>query len=54
MMNKFFDFVEDYTRVLMAENADNLDMFEIRPGIYSNVDPSKLMDCHVADFDLNR
>lgn len=54
MMNKFFDFVDDYTHVIMAENADNLDMFEIRPGVYSNVDPSKLMDCHVADFDLNR
>lgn len=54
MMNMFFDFVKDYNRVIMEENADNLNMFEVRPGVYSNVDPAKLMDCHVADFDLNR
>jgi len=54
MMKMFYDLVEDYTRVIMAENADNLDMFEIRPGVYSNVDPAKLLDCQGADFDLNR
>ncbi len=54
MMNMFFDFVDNYNRVIMEENSDNLNMFEIRPGVYSNVDPAGLMDCHVADFDLNR
>ncbi len=54
MMNMLFNLVADYNRVIMEENSDNLNMFEIRPGVYSNVDPEKLMDCHVVDFDLNR
>ena len=54
MKKLFFDFVADYTRVLMEENADNLQRFEVRPGIYSNIDPAKLVDYKVADFDLNR
>ncbi|MBO6291836.1 MAG: hypothetical protein J6N51_06220 [Selenomonas sp.] len=54
MMKRFFDHVENYTRDIMEENADNLQMFEIRPGIYSNVDPDRLQDCQVADFDLIR
>ena len=54
MMNMLFDLVANYNRVIMEENSDNLKMFEIRPGVYSNVDPEKLMDYHVADFDLNR
>ncbi len=54
MMKMIFAFVDDYTSVIMAEKADNLNMFEIRPGVYSNIDPSKLIDCQVADFDLIR
>lgn len=54
MMNMLFNLVANYNRVIMEENSDNLKMFEIRPGVYSNIDPEKLMDCHVADFDLNR
>ena len=54
MMNMLFNLVANYNRVIMEENSDNLKMFEIRPGVYSNVDPEKLMDYHVADFDLNR
>lgn len=54
MMNMLFNLVANYNRVIMEENSDNLKMFEIRPGVYSNVDPKKLMDYHVADFDLNR
>ena len=54
MMNMLFNLVANYNRVIMEENSDNLMMFEIRPGVYSNVDPETLMDYHVADFDLNR
>ena len=54
MMNMLFNLVANYNRVIMEENSDNLKMFEIRPGVYSNIDPEKLMDCHIADFDLNR
>ena len=54
MLKKFFNHVENYTRDIMEENSDNLKMFEIRPGIYSNIDPNKLQDCNVPDFDLNR
>lgn len=54
MMNMLFNLVANYNRVIMEENSDNLKMFEIRPGVYSNVDPEMLMDYHVADFDLNR
>ncbi len=54
MMKMIYNFVEDYHRVIMEENADNLNMFEVRPGIYSNIDPAELIDCQVADFDLIR
>ena len=54
MMNMLFNLVANYNRVIMEENSDNLKMFEIRRGVYSKVDPEKLMDYHVADFDLNR
>jgi hypothetical protein len=54
MLKRFFKHVENYTRDIMEENSDNLKMFEIRPGIYSNVDPNRLQDCNVPDFDLNR
>ena len=36
------------------ENSENLKMFEPRPGVYSNIDPDRLQDCNVPDFDLNR
>ena len=54
MLKRFFNHVENYTRDIMEENSDNLKMFEIRPGIYSNIDPNKLQDYNVPDFDLNR
>ena len=54
MMNIFFDHVESYTKDLLAENADNLNMFEVRPGVYANVDPAQIVNCHAADLDLNR
>ena len=54
MMKMFFNHVENYTRTIMEENSDNLKMFEIRPGVYSNIDPDRLQDCEVPDFDLNR
>ena len=54
MLKKFFNHVENYTRDIMEENSDNLKMFEIRPGIYSNIDHNKLQDYNVPDFDLNR
>ena len=53
MMNVFFNYVKSYTRDLLAENADNLNMFEIRPGIYSSIDPARLTNCAAADFDLS-
>ena len=54
MMKKFFNHVKNYTRDIMEENSDNLKMYEVRTGIYSNVNPDKLLDCNVPDFDLNR
>ncbi|SHK68432.1 hypothetical protein SAMN05216582_11263 [Selenomonas ruminantium] len=54
MMNMFLNFVKNYNRMIMEENSDNLNMYEIRTGIYSNVDPAQLIDCRVADFDLIR
>jgi len=54
MMKMIYNFVEDYHRMIMEENSDNLNMFEVRPGIYSNIDPANLIDCQVADFDLIR
>ena len=53
MMNVFFNYVKSNTRDLLAENADNLNMFEIRPGIYSSIDPARLTNCAAADFDLS-
>jgi len=54
MLKKFFNHLENYTRDIMDENSDNLKMFEIRPGIYSNVNPDRLHDCNVPDFDIVR
>ncbi|MBQ1461339.1 MAG: hypothetical protein IIZ16_04835 [Selenomonas sp.] len=54
MMKMIYDFVEDYNRIIMEENSDNLNMFEVLPGIYSNIDPANLIDCQSADFDLIR
>ena len=52
MMDLWFNHVKSYTQDILAENADNLKQFEIRPGVYSNVDPADLRDVKAADFDL--
>ena len=54
MMKRFYRHVESYTRDIMEENSDNLKRFEVKPGVYSNIDPNKLRDMRVPDFDLNR
>ncbi len=54
MMEFWFNHVKSYTQDILAENADNLKQFEIRPGVYSNVNPSGLLDVKAADFDLAR
>ena len=46
--------VESFTNDLMEATSDYMKSYEVRPGIYSNVDPSKLMDVNAADFDVNR
>ena len=52
MMDLWFNHVKSYTQDILAENADNLKQFEIRPGVYSTVDPADLLDVKAADFDL--
>lgn len=52
MMDLWFNHVKSYTQDILAENADNLKRFEIRPSVYSNVDPADLRDVKAADFDL--
>ncbi|WP_415945157.1 hypothetical protein [Selenomonas montiformis] len=54
MMEFWFNHVKSYTKDILTENADNLKQFEIRPGVYSNVNPSDLLDVKAADFDLAR
>lgn len=54
MMNLWLNHVKSYTQDIMAENADNLKQFEIRPGVYSNVDPKDLVDVKATDFDIAR
>lgn len=54
MMKRFYRHVENYTRDIMEENSDNLKRFEVKPGVYLNIDPNKLRDIRVPDFDLNR
>ena len=49
MMDLWFNHVKSYTQDILAENADNLKQFEIRPGVYSNVDPADLRDVKAAD-----
>lgn len=44
---------KSYTQDILEENADNLKQFEVRPGIYSNVNPAGLMDVNAADFDIS-
>ena len=50
----FENHVESYTKSIMENNEDNLKQFEVRPGVYSNVDPSALKSVHAADYDINR
>lgn len=52
MMELWFNHVKSYTQDIMEENSDNLNQFEVCPGIYSNVNPAGLLDVNAADFDL--
>ena len=52
MKDLWFNHVKSYTQDILAENSDNLKQFEIRPGVYSNVDSADLRDVKAADFDL--
>ena len=53
MMDLWLNHVKSYTQDILTENADNLKQFEVRPGIYSNVNPAGLMDVNAADFDIS-
>ncbi|SFT88180.1 hypothetical protein SAMN02910356_02554 [Selenomonas sp. GACV-9] len=46
--------VKSYTQDLMEATSDYMKSYEVRPGIYSNVDPATLLDVNSADFDVNR
>ena len=46
--------VERYMNDLMDSASDYMKSYEVRPGIYSNVDPTSLIDVKSADFDINK
>lgn len=48
----FENHVESYTKSIMDNNEDNLKQFEVRPGVYSNVDPKTLKSVNAADYDI--
>ncbi|RHM55634.1 hypothetical protein [Mitsuokella sp. AF33-22] len=53
MMELWYNHVKSYTQDILEENADNLKRFEVRPGIYSNINPDGLLDVNAADFDIS-
>ena len=55
MMQLWFDHVKSYTKDILMENENYTKMYATeQPGIYTNVDPQSLKDCHSADIDINR
>ena len=53
MMELWYNHVKSYTQDILEENADNLKRFEVRPGIYSNINPDGLLDVNAADLDIS-
>ena len=53
MMELWYNHVKSYTQDILEENAENLKRFEVRPGIYSNINPDGLLDVNAADFDIS-
>jgi len=52
MIKKIRGFFQNYYATMMEENSDNLKMYEVRTGIYSNVEPARLVDVGSAHCDL--
>lgn len=52
MTAKIKAFFANYIATMMEENSDNLKRFEVRPGIYTNVDPARLMNIGSPHYDI--
>ena len=48
-MQKFW---RSYLATMMEENSWHTERYEVRPGVYSSLNPAMLLDVGAADFDL--